>query len=114
MKTNDQAVARSDTIEVIYRDYMCYNPEEKGTHKLVEEQIFKQSDADCRRATNAVGHVTVSAFVFDKENQRVLLPKHETLQHLPQPSAHYKSAFTHKKYISDEMVYRGKVESKRV
>ena len=72
MKTKDIAVNRSSAIDVIFEEYMRHSPEEEGAHKLLSEQLSKQSDIELRRDINTIGHVVVTAFVIDKDNKRIL------------------------------------------
>jgi len=60
-----------------------------GRHALLRRQIAGGDDIHSRRAFP--GHVTTSAFVLDREGQRILLIHHRSLGRWLQPGGHYEA-----------------------
>lgn len=73
-------------IPATIQQYLYYYPKEKADLRRLTEQLQQSGDILSRK--NFEGHVTASAFIFNKNSKQILLLEHRSLEKLLQPGGH--------------------------
>lgn len=75
------------SFQELYNKYITLYPDEVGGLKLLADQLNDSAQVMNSRK-NFTGHLAASAYIIDRENKKVLLLHHKTLNKLLQPGGH--------------------------